>query len=502
MCFSFINQVISTNVLAQEDETPERPRGLLQLLAYFLAKNVFPIRRLTAVAAKSDQPVMEIGYNETVYFNVGLMDFNTGEFQKITGDPPYIFSRYMNFEVIEYPDENKYGSWKVLFNPTAIEMKEGSVIKTNVSVTLHAPTEATHAIQSGILKIGVKITRAYGTLWFNKDEGFIGLLTWTLPAIINGWGRYSGTVDQGEKEVEVLLKIKPYHKVKFSSVPYMFFRPDEIVSIPITLQNLGNYNDTFGFRVVTNKDDVKIADPISITLSPGEIKDTYLGVYFPPSILDYGTRHDIKIQAYSIDQPNVTIAERTVYLETKGIYFSEMSSLGIILLIFIVIVIVLFLIFRRKHIMDNICVKPDKPWDIPEEEKYLKKLKQRDKQKYNEVLKIMEDEYKSALLWYEYYVKSIIQPKPVKKEKIKEVKKEKPKKKEKFLFKKEKKPSKKKEKEEIKIIEEPIIEKEEVLVDRKARAEKIMKEQTLLRIRRDQENQRRKLKKLSSQEGG
>ena len=114
----------------------------------------------------------------------------------------------------------------------------------------------------------------------------------------------------------------------------------------------------------------------------------------------------------------------------------------------------------------------------------------------------MEDEYKSALLWYEYYAKSIIQPKPVKKEKIKEVKKEKPKKKEKFLFKKEKKPSKKKEKEEIKIIEEPIIEKEKVLVDREARAEKIMKEQTLLRIRRDQENQRRKLKKLSSQEGG
>ncbi|UCD28202.1 MAG: hypothetical protein JSV03_14090 [Planctomycetota bacterium] len=499
MCFSFINQAISENALAQQEE---RPRGLLQRLGYFLAEWIFRIQRFAAVAAKSDQPVMEIGYNETVYFNVGMMDFETGEFQKVQKVQSFIFSRFMNFEVIEYPDENKYGSWKVLFNPTTIEYKEGSVLKTNVSVTLHAPTEAAHAIQSGILKLGMKVTHAYGSLWFNRDLPFPNSFFWTLYAFIGGWGRYSGTVDEGIREVEVLLKIKPYHKVKFSSVPYMFFRPDEIVSIPITVQNLGNYNDTFGFRVVTNKDDVKIADPISITLSPGEIKDTYLGVYFPPSFLDYGTRHDIKIQAYSIDQPNVTIAERTVYLETKGIYFSEMSSLGIIILIFIVLVIVLFLIFRRKHIMDNICVKPDKPWDIPEEEKYLKKLKQRDKQKYNEVLEIMEDEYKSALLWYEYYVKSIIQPKPVKKEKIKEVKKEKPKKKEKFLFKKEKKPSKKKEKEEIKIIEVPIIEKEKVLVDRKARAEKIMKEQTLLRIRRDQENQRRKLKKLSSQEGG
>jgi hypothetical protein len=434
---------------------------------------------------------------------VGMMDFDTGEFQKAKGDlPPYINTRFVNFEVTEYPDGNEYGSWKVYFNPNSVEFKNGTILKTNVSVTLHAPIEATHAIQSGILKIGVKITNVFGNIWYTTFRSFGTRWMWTLLAIIQGWGRLSGTVDEGLREVEILFKIKPYHKVKFSSVPYMFFRPDEIVSIPITLQNLGNYNDTFGFKVVTNNDDVKIAVPISITLSPGEIKDTYLGVYFPPSVLDYGTHHEIKIQAYSIDQPNVTIAERTVDLETKGVYFSEISSLGIIFLICVIIIIVLFLIFRRKHLIDNICVKPDKPWNIPEEEKYLEKLKQRDKQKYNEVLKIMEDEYKSALLWYEYYVKSIIRPKPVKKEKIKKVKKEKPKKKEKFLFKKEEKPSKKMEKEEIKIIEEPIIEKEEILVDREARAEKIKREQILVRIRRDQENQRRKLKKLSSQEGG
>jgi len=47
--------------------------------------------------------------------------------------------------------------------------------------------------------------------------------------------------------------------------------------------------------------------------------------------------------------------------------------------------------------------KPDKPWNLPEERKYLEKLKEKDKEEYNNVLKMMRDEYKSALLWYKSY---------------------------------------------------------------------------------------------------
>ncbi len=483
-----------------------------------------------------------------------MLNLDTGEFEtKWWG---LYEERFLKFEVIEYPGGNEHGKWYVTFNPPTLKVQEGVSLKTNATISLRSPRLAEESIQNGILKVRIYDTWVFGDVYRPREGGYFdafGLRAlWFYLALTQGWGtELSGSSITDPYDVDILVRVKPFHFVTFDSIPYIAVRPDEIVSIPITLQNLGNYNDTFSFRVVSDHENIRIAEPMSITLAPGEVDKAFLGVSVPPSVFDFGTIHNIEIEAYSIDEVNRTIASRTVTLETKGVYVSEISGLGIFFFIFIFIILVLFLMMRRRRLLDSICGKPDKPWDIPEEKRYLESLKKRDKDKYSEVLKMMEDEYQSALLWYDSYICSVLQPKPVKKEKnkkekvekikAKKVKKEKSEKKLFSLFKKEEKPIEEKitedkqieeksveekpkkkiknffkktdeaeektsiqekpieieEKEDLKITEEPLIKTEKDYIDKKALAEKVRKERALKKIKQDQDKQKRKLSKLN-----
>jgi hypothetical protein len=233
-----------------------------------------------------------------------------------------------------------------------------------------------------------------------------------------------------------------------------------------------------------------------------------LGVSTPPSTFDYGTFHEIIIETYSIDDPDVTIGERQVFLETKGVYVSEMGGMGLFLLVIIIILGVAFYIQRRKIIIEKYCIKPDKPWEIPEEKRYLEKLAKTDNVKHNEVFQMMENEYESALLWYKYFYKRIIKPKSAETKKIKKgnMKVEKERKDKISLFKKSKKSKDKdkplfkekpKKNDELKdATKKPDIIKEEVVrIDGKKDAVESKRAQVFARIKKEQERQRRRIKK-------
>jgi hypothetical protein len=304
------------------------------------------------------------------------------------------------------------------------------------------------------------------------------------------FGKYSGKVLPEHHTVEVLVKVKPYHAARLGTQPYIQLTPNEVTSIPISIENIGNYNDTFNFRIVSDYKNITLSTPISVTLAPGEKKDTFLGVAVPPNLFDTGTYYPISIEAFSVDDPNVTIAERTVILETKGIHVNEMSGSFLIFLLFIVILVYAFFGYRRRKILEeNGIAKPDKPWEIPEEEKYLDRLKTRDKEKYHETLDMMHDEYKSALLWYNSYSNYLMnkqKPKKQRKPKVKPKKEPEPKKEkeEKTVEKPEKKPEEPKPTKVEKI--KPAVEKRVIMEDPK-------KKQVIERIKREQEKQRKKL---------
>lgn len=510
--FTLFNQVFSYNTLAQQnteddEENDDSPLlGPIGLLFKFLGKSataLAPIFRLSVVAVVADPPCIEIGYGETKTIELGLWDTVTNDDFEVWSEEHTIFvKRFINFEVRQYPKGTQENSWLVVPDPYTINVEVGSELKTNLSITLNKPPISGEPIQSGILRIRVLDTWAYGSLYFPPRGGPrdtpTGNLLWFISAtLLMGFGKYSGTVDVEYKDVDILVKVKPYHAVRFNANPLVYVKPNEITSIPITLQNLGNYNDTFGFRIQSKNNNIKLASPSYITLAPGEEKQTYLGVSALRSAFDYGTVHEVVIETFSVDDEDVVISEKNVFIETRGIYVSETGGMGIFLLIFVLFLIVVYLINRRRRRLNKYCVKPDKPWEIAEEKEYLDKLAKEDKDKHKEVLKMMEEEYESSLLWYKNYCKKITEPKPkpVKKKKVKKDKFKKEKTKKEITTKSEKEPIVE-EKIEEKPSKEPVVEEaDEVKVDKKENTVDLGKQKLLAQIKKKEEKQKRKLKK-------
>ncbi|MBE3121030.1 MAG: hypothetical protein IMZ58_02345 [Thermoplasmata archaeon] len=486
-------------------------RSLRYWLGHFLAKRIIIINQFFAMAVKAKPEVIEIGNGENVTVDVGLMNIENGEFET-QGLPFYMNARFLNFEVLEYPGGNLDGSWLVNFNPPSVQAKAGRDIplKSQVTISFIAPKDPKNAIQSGILKIRIKDIQAYGNLWWpqSKNISFLNKAMWFLGAAFTmRYGQYSGTVDNTmERIIEILVKVKPYHNVRFEVLPLIQFNPGQIASIPISIQNLGNYNDTYSFRIVGDYSRSTISDPVSISLKPGEKKDTFLGVAVSPNVLDTGTIHTIKVEAYSIDQPNVTIAQRTVFLETKGIYISELGGTGVLLFGIIAIVFVAFFFYRRRKILIKSRKKPEKPWDVSEKQQYLEKLKKEDRARYNAALNEMENEYISSLQSYKSYRKTFL--KEARKKSMKRFKDifkksdQKKKVKTKILEKKKQQISDISKAEEIKNkglkLESPIkVDQIKSVIDKSAEMEKQRREQAIIKIKKAQEKQRRKFGKFN-----
>lgn len=497
---SLFTQVISSNVIAEEINATiaaEEPKiGIIGTLIKGLGKFMtllVPIFRFAVVAVAADPPFIEIGYNETVNVEVGMWNTGNGTgFEIWSIEHPVFTDRFLNFQVLQYPYSNDEG-WFVTFDPYLISVTVGTELKTNMSITLTRPPNLNNPIQSGILKVRVFDTWAYGNLYLppkgSSRDNFPNRALWFISAVfLMKFAKYSGTVNVEYNDVNILVKIKPYHAVRFDTSPTINLQPDQITSIPISMQNMGNYNDTYGFRIKSKNNDIQFATPYYITLAPGETSRTYIGISTPLSAFDYGTFHEIIIETYSIDDPNVTIAEKQVFIETKGVYISELSGIGIFFLIILIVLAVAFYIHRRKKFIEKYCIKPDKPWETPEEKKYLDTLMKTDKERHKEVLNMMEKEYESALLWYKYYCKKIVEPKPIKIEKIKKekIKPDSIKEKKKPVIEEESKKE---------IVKKPLIEKQDVKkIDTKLKDEESKKQQVLSRIKKEQDKQKNKFK--------
>jgi hypothetical protein len=391
--------------------------SIRSLIGYFGA-TLFPIVFFFVVIGGAKPDTIEIGSGENITVDIGLIN-QTGEFESDIDNllPPYVNSCFINFEVVQYPGNNSDGSWYVTFNPKSIQPERGvnKSVKTQMKVSFIAPSNPKDTIQSGILKIRIKNIQVMGNLWNARApkgvtipkslqfyyNSLFGRAIWWIFARINKWGTWSGTVDtSSEVIVDIPVKVKPYHNIRFETLPLIQFNPGQITSIPISVQNLGNYNDTYGFRITGNFSNNVVSDPLSISLRPGETSDTQLGVAVMPNILDTGTIRSVTIEAYSIDQPNVTIAQRTILLETQGVYISELGGAGVLLFGILVIVSGVLVLYRRRKIVSKMYKKPEKPWDVPEKKQELKTLRKENPEKYETTLRDMENEYKSSISAY------------------------------------------------------------------------------------------------------
>jgi len=305
----------------------ERQYPIMNTIGKLFA-SMFPIIQFNDFGLESKPESIEIGYGEKVTLEVGMTskyEETEGEFYVDEGQP-FLIGRYLSFEA-EFPDGNP-GAWFVNFDPPLINSVDGTVLKSKATISLTAPPDSNYPVKSTIIRIKLTDTWAIGNAWF--PEGFENWYPgkkffWFTSAVTMGFGTLSGQVLPETYYIDVLVRVKPHHAVDIEPVTLEKLQPDQITSMPIIVKNLGNYNDTFGFKITSESGAVKLVDPVTISLKPGETGNTLLGIATPELVYDTGTLYPIIIETYSIDQPNVTIAQQRLFLETKGFYVSEMG---------------------------------------------------------------------------------------------------------------------------------------------------------------------------------
>lgn len=413
-----------------------------------LIAGFFPIFQFNTERIEAKPSAIEIGYGEKIKLEIGLIDMyaeNASTFTKVTEEQVKSFTtaRYFDFSA-EYPDFSSEG-WFVSFNPTKIYYEVGNVLKTNVTIQLNNPRVP---VQSGRIRIKVTDYWVFNNVWYpeGRDYGLFDKFFWFFGAVIIGFGKYSGQVAPEEFYYDLLVNVKPFRNVQLEALDLVKLKPNEITSIPITIKNRGNYNDTFAFRITSEYENIKLTDPTVLALQPGQSADTLLGVAVPDYVVDTGTLHPINIEVYSIEEPNVTIASQKVILETQGLYVSEMNGVffGFMIILFLVIIVII-----------------------------IRQIKQMPKKKAEEKKKTLTKKKKEKKKIKGFF--SNLFKESGEKPKKEEIKQE--------PIKKEEKPA------EIKI-EEPIFVKK---VDKKAESERRKKEKALEKIKKQQDKQKRSL---------
>jgi len=361
---------------------------------------------------KANPPNITIGINEKVVFQVGNYDLETGEFAPVE-DWFFFADRFLRFDA-EVLGGNPGGVWFINFNPPTVSLKATPMLVTNATISLTSPPMADEPIQNTIIRITIHDTWAMKNLWWPENKSYwpggdkykpfspTAPLMWFFGAVTGGFGKMSGQTLTDMYTVDVLVTVKPFHAAKIQALPPSRLSPNQITSIPVLIENHGNYNDTFKFQIRTEYGyPLLLTDNTTVTLRPGEQGQALIGVAVPAHILDTGTLHSLIIETYSADQPDSIIASQRIFLETQGVYVSEENSVYVLAVLALLIVIVLLLIRWRQRIFGSKTRgKPEKPWKIPEEQQHLRELKRTDREAYEQERLMMQDEYTSALLWY------------------------------------------------------------------------------------------------------
>ena len=183
-------------------------------------------------------------------------------------------------------------------------------------------------------------------------------------------------------------------------------KPNEVIEAPVRLINLGMGHRTFDMEVADNPCGLSVGTQNN-NLVRGKSEDVYfVSVQTPSSKLWYfSDLCTVTIKVSPSGQPDV-FQQVFVSLTINGGYVDPpwvFNTVGLLLLL----LLLFFVLARRKaRIEEEILGKPQKPWTIPVEVLYLKALRQKDARAWYVVRHyLMEDEYRSSLLWYKSYKK-------------------------------------------------------------------------------------------------
>jgi hypothetical protein len=281
--------------------------------------------------------------------------------------PSNLIIHYVNWEVVPRVQDD---GWTV-FPPSTIFSYAGT--STTVDVNFQVTAQATHDFYP--VDLIATVTTADGS----RYQQNITLLGFSLGA-----GSFAAQVTSSYQ-----------------------LKPKEIVDVPIRLTNLGLEPRAFDMEVVDNPCGMATATANNNVVR-GKSTDEYTVSLQAPAkkVYYFSESCTVSVAVSPTGRPEV-VQVVSISTQVNGLFISQLWIIQAILLILFLVLLFLFLARRKARIEEEILGKPQKPWTIPVEVLYLKALRQKDERAWYVVRHyLMEDEYRSALLWYKSYKKT------------------------------------------------------------------------------------------------
>jgi hypothetical protein len=210
-------------------------------------------------------------------------------------------------------------------------------------------------------------------------------------------------VDSGVSYIYIPVKASSLNNIKMETeIKNKEAAPFSYVYFDLNIKNYGYYRDMFSLEFEAENGLIVAATKQIFVLDPEDSDNIRISVLTPEKLFDVGTPNKIEIYAKSSEDQTLTLIG-TIVVITQGFYISPLAFIiAIPIIFFIILIYLIFFVLKDKKDRSNLG-KPDKPWNIPEEKKYLEELKSKNKDEYYRVLDMMKDEYNSSMLWYKNY---------------------------------------------------------------------------------------------------
>lgn len=185
--------------------------------------------------------------------------------------------------------------------------------------------------------------------------------------------------------------------------PLQSLHPRQLLQARFTIRNFESAQRTFAMAITYNPCDLGVTAPPTIAMAPHSQQVVEFTVEGPTNGFWYRTEGcSFGLSATPTDGGSA----RSTSINVVATGFNLDPYLIFLLLVALAILYAVILLIRRAkdRADEELLGKPQKPWLIPTEAVYLQRLRETDYRSWYTVRHfLMEDEYKSALLWYAAY---------------------------------------------------------------------------------------------------
>ncbi|MHB1261367.1 MAG: hypothetical protein ACYC2H_06595, partial [Thermoplasmatota archaeon] len=330
-----------------------------------------PYNELLIFDVEIPDPIVELDINGVAVVEIIIHDLSrdsTGGLAGVQGGAPLVHE--VRFSVTPLVDDP---GWNVA-PPSPIQMHGGESVRTQASFAVIGST---------------------------KLETYVANLTVQMRSTQVGETEYQYATIGGQTPgfLTFVATVKDTPQLK----------PREGANVRVELQNLGLFETLYDFEEVENTCGMASVLPRNIYVGPKGTSQATIEVRAPwrEKWWYLSENCSLSVKIYPQGAEDVSSNTVVVTVQVQGQSVMHVEKLAPIVLLALFLWLLLLLLARRKaRVEEEILGKPQKPWTIPVEVLYLSALRKKDARAWYVVRHyLMEDEYRSSLLWYKSYKK-------------------------------------------------------------------------------------------------